>query len=234
MYQQPVGKSKNRKRNILWFNPPYSMHVKTNIGKVFMRLVEKNFPVHHKFRKLFNKNNVKVSYCCMPSMASIVHKHNSKVLNDQEVQSDKQCSCPKADKDKCPLDGKCLTSCIVYKATVDVEGQNKYYYGLTELPFKTRYGNHLFSFRHREHSTQSDLSKYIWELKDKNKEYSLKWNIEAKTSPYKSGSSRCNLCLTEKLKIAQHKNSETLLNKRAEIVSKCRHRNKFYLKNIKR
>ena len=148
VFQQPVKKSNNRKRNILWFNPPYSMNVKTNIGKVFMRLVEKNFPVHHKFRKLFNKNNVKLSYCCMPSMASIVHKHNSKVLNDQEKQCDKQCSCPKAGKDKCPLDGKCLTASIVYKATVDVEGQKKYYYGLTEGPFKTRYANHMFSFRH--------------------------------------------------------------------------------------
>ena len=28
-------KQKSRKRNILWFNPPYSISVKTNIGKLF-------------------------------------------------------------------------------------------------------------------------------------------------------------------------------------------------------
>ena len=98
--------------------------------------------------------------------------------------------------------GKCLTASIVYKATVDVEGQKKYYYGFTEGPFKTRYANYMFSFRHREHATQSDLSKFIWTLKDKNKEYTIKLCIEVKTPPCRNGSSRCNLCLTEKLNIA--------------------------------
>ena len=60
----------------------------------------------------------------MPSMASTVHKHNSKVLNDQEKQSETQCSCPKAEKDKRLLDGKFLSASIVYKSMVDVEAQN--------------------------------------------------------------------------------------------------------------
>ena len=31
-----------RKRNIIWFNPPYSKNVKTNIGKSFLQLLSKN------------------------------------------------------------------------------------------------------------------------------------------------------------------------------------------------
>ena len=46
---------KNRKRNIVWFNPPYSKLL-TNIGKYFFRLLNKYFPPGHKFCKIFNKN----------------------------------------------------------------------------------------------------------------------------------------------------------------------------------
>ena len=45
---------RNRQRNLLWFNPPYSKSVVTNIGSYFLGLLSKHFPPHHKFRKLFN------------------------------------------------------------------------------------------------------------------------------------------------------------------------------------
>ena len=32
------SKRQSRKRQIIWFNPPYSANVKTNDGKIFMRL----------------------------------------------------------------------------------------------------------------------------------------------------------------------------------------------------
>ena len=57
---------RNRKRQIIWFNPPYSVNVETNVGKLLMRLIYKHFPSHHKFHKLFNHNNVKLSYSSMP------------------------------------------------------------------------------------------------------------------------------------------------------------------------
>ena len=34
---------RRRKRNIIWFNPSYSANVKTNIGKIFFRILKKNF-----------------------------------------------------------------------------------------------------------------------------------------------------------------------------------------------
>ena len=40
------------------------------------------------------------------------------------------------------------------------------------------------------------------------------------------------LCLTEKLKIIRE-DPESLLNKQLELVSKCRHKNKVILANIK-
>ena len=40
---------KKRKRNIIWYNPPYSANVKTNIGKTFFKLLKKHFSRGHKF-----------------------------------------------------------------------------------------------------------------------------------------------------------------------------------------
>ena len=41
----PLQKT-NRNRKIIWFNPPYSVNVKTNIGRIFLRLVDKYFLRH--------------------------------------------------------------------------------------------------------------------------------------------------------------------------------------------
>ena len=66
----------------------------------------------------------------------------------------------------------------------------------------------------------------MWELRDLGLEGSTTWEIAKPAAIYKSGSRRCDLCLTEKLMIAMAEPS-SLLNKRSEIVSACRHRTKF-------
>ena len=63
-----LNSRKNRQRNIIWFNPPYSMNVQTNIGREFLNLVSKHFPKNHRYNKIFNKNNIKVSYSCTDNL----------------------------------------------------------------------------------------------------------------------------------------------------------------------
>ena len=53
---------RNRKGNVIWFNPPFSANVKTKVGNYFLSLIKKHFPPRHKFSKLFNCNTIKVSY----------------------------------------------------------------------------------------------------------------------------------------------------------------------------
>ena len=74
---------KARKQNIVWFNPLFSENVKTNIGREFLRLLAKHFPPHHRLHKVCNKNNIKVSYSCMPNMAAIISRHNKKLLSNR-------------------------------------------------------------------------------------------------------------------------------------------------------
>ena len=46
---------KKRKRNIIWYNPPYSVNVKMNIGKLFLDYHKNIFQKHINFTKLSTK-----------------------------------------------------------------------------------------------------------------------------------------------------------------------------------
>ena len=83
---------KKRKRNIIWFNPPYSKSVKTNIGRIFIKLISKHFPPNHKFVKIFNKNTIKLSYSCMPNIRSKINGHNEKILQPKPAEPHKLCN----------------------------------------------------------------------------------------------------------------------------------------------
>jgi len=228
----PSNTTKSRSRNIIWFNPPYSKNVKFNVAKTFLKIIDKNFPKSHKFNKLFNRNNLKVSYSCLPNISSIISSHNKKVLNSINQTDEKMCNC--RNNNNCPLNGKCLEKSVIYmcnvKASEQDEGLN--YIGLTENRFKERWYQHKNSFKYENKALSTELSKHVWKLKKKGiLEPILTWAIIDHASPYKNGSKLCDLCLTEKYHIITTK--KKLLNKRTELVSKCRHSNKFVLKNIK-
>ena len=53
-----------------------------------------------------------------------------------------------------------------------------------------------------------------------------KWEIVRNYVPYNPQTKRCLLCLNEKLENATYK-EQNLLNKKNEIVSKCRHQLKY-------
>ena len=228
----PSKKKRNRTRNRIWFNPPFSLNVKTNIGKEFFRLLDKHFPSHHRYYKLFNRNTVKLSYSCMPNMEAVLRSNNTRVLNESKPADPSVETCNCRDAASCPLNGQCLTSCIVYKATVKKASGDVSYLGASERPFKERYNNHTKAFRNRQYEKDTELSKLIWKLKDAGEQYTLSWDIASSARPYKCGGSRCDLCATEKLLIIMAAPG-SIINKRDEIVSKCRHRNKFILKWLK-
>ena len=143
IYQETPKQKKNRSRNILWFNPPYSKSVKTNVGKAFLGLIERHFPPHHKYRSLFNKNNVKVSYSSTENMENVIKRHNAKILNTSKSQATRTCNCPVISN--CPLQENCLKKCIIYKATVTSENSKKIHYGQSEPEFKSLLANHTKS-----------------------------------------------------------------------------------------
>ena len=123
-----------------------------------------------------------------------------------------------------PLRGNCLVSDIIYKATVKSIRGTATYVGLCSGEFKKRFYNHTKSFKNKKYQKETELSKYIWDLKTENSDYSINWEILKKSNTGKRKSGMCNLCMEEKLHIISLKNDH-LLNKRNELVSKCRHGN---------
>ena len=105
------------------------------------------------------------------------------------------------------------------------------YFGSCSTTFKARFNNHISSFRHRSKAASTELSKHVWKLKNSNRPYNITWNVIKHATPFRSGAKACGLCLAEKLQIMQAKPGP-LLNKRSELVSKCRHKAKFLRKTL--
>ena len=165
----------------------------------------------------------------MPNVKSVMNKHNKTVLDPPTNTSERTCNC--INKEKCPHQEKCLTNNIMYKATLTSNQDNyqhKIYYGITETKFKQRYANHIKSFKHEKHQSDTELSNKLWSIKNNNCTPNIKWKILRKHQTYNPNTKRCSLCLSEKLEIARYKGHDHL-NKQSEIINKCRHRNKFAL-----
>ena len=120
------------------------MNVKMNIGKTFFELLQKHFSPTHPMYTIFNKNKIKISYSCFPKMGSIKSLYYEHILNPNSGEYGCNCN----NRNKCPLDNKCLTPRIVYRADVtnNKADENKYYFGTLDTPFKDRYENCKASF----------------------------------------------------------------------------------------
>ncbi|GFO15714.1 hypothetical protein PoB_004221900 [Plakobranchus ocellatus] len=82
----------------------------------------------------------------------------------------------------CPLENNCRQDSLIYQATVtQKDNQVDTYIGLAENTFKTRFHQHNSTSRlpHKRNSTS--LSKKIWKLKDTNTEFTITWDIIAKS-----------------------------------------------------
>ena len=221
----------NRKRNILWFNPPYSKNVETNVGKCFLSLIDKHFPKSNPLHKIFNRNTLKLSYSCMGNIQTIISNHNKAEINKSTCTNDqtKNCNCRKSST--CPMDGNCNMESVIYQAEVTTPTTKETYIGLCDTTFKLRYRNHVCSFRNERYKHATELSKYIWSLKDQNIKYDIKWRKVKQARSYSNVTKRCNLCLWEKFFILCKPEMSTL-NSRNELTSCCRHARKFLLKNV--
>ena len=87
-------KRKKRKRKIIRFNPPFSLNIKTNVGKLFLKLLKSHFPEGNTLHKIFNCN-----------MEFIISSYNKQIV--QPNDDNFECNC--RTKRECPLECKCLS-----------------------------------------------------------------------------------------------------------------------------
>ena len=161
-------------------------------------------------------------------MSEIINAHHKSITRETAQPPANTCNCRK--RQECPLVGNCLVKSVIYQATVNTDQDSKIYIGLCDTEFKSRWNNHKSSFKLEHKRTQTVLSKHIWHLKDNNINFDIKWSILKHSNSNSNVSKRCQLCLWEYFIITADK--PNILNSRNELISKCRHANKYLLKNI--
>ena len=164
----------------------------------------------------------------MPNMESIIAAHNQQILKANNSTITKPCNCTKFE---CPLkEDSCRTRNVVYQATVKSNNEERIYTGLA-TEFKTRYYQHRHTFNNKNKKDDTALAQHIWKLKDQDKPFEISWKLVKKAGEARVGSSTCRLCLKEAVEIIKMDN--TKLNKRREIIGKCRHVTKHFFNKWK-
>ena len=238
-YEEPEDqrtKKKCRKKPITWFNPPYSANVKSNVGKEFLKLLDRAFPPSNPLHKLFTRQTVKLGYRCMPNRGQAIARQNMKVLKPQAVPAPNlRCNC-RGGATNCPVEGKCQTAGVIYRATVKEvnSGKEETYTGMTGRKFKDR----LYEHRTNENTDKpknrqaTKLSDHIWKLKDSGIDYQIKWRILDRATTYNPTTRKCRVCLKEKYYIMYDRPGSSL-NKRQEVFHYCNHREQKLLEKLK-
>ena len=243
--QQKQQKRKRRGRKITWFNPPFSLNVKTNIGKIFLQLIKECFPKTHILHKICNKNTLKLSYRTMPNISSHISKHNNKILQQNLQQTLQQqnlkheelaargiphCNC--RNKAGCVMPDKCMNSNLVYRYTVTRSDTNhkETYTGCT-VGFKKRHDKHMRQSVSDKYGSTT-LSSYIKSLRASNVPFDINWECEERGAPFNVITGWCRLCTLEKLHILSNPEGASL-NQRSEFFSHCFHKDPQLLINRK-
>ena len=121
---------------MIWFKTPFNKDVSTNVAKELLDLLDKHFQKSVKLHKIFNRNNVKVSYSCTENMNGITNSHNKKVTTQNTIITP---SCICTSKEECPLESQCRLENIIYKCVVSTSvNENKAYLGRAK-EFKQRF-----------------------------------------------------------------------------------------------
>ena len=107
-----TNSSRNKEKHqskIIWFNPTFSKSLKTNLGKIFFKVSKR-----HEMSMIFNKNTIKLGYSFCRNISSKISTNNRRIVNPPHNNYASYCR----NKPYCPLDNKCLTPSIVYKAII--------------------------------------------------------------------------------------------------------------------
>ena len=122
----------------------------------------------------------------MPDIATITKANNNRLMSDtgrdRGNEPQKPCNCRR--KDQCPMSGKWKVKSIVYKARLSSENNEKEYIGLTENTFKQRSSNHPQSIRHDKYEYSTELSKYVWGLKNYGENHDISWSVHKQAPTY--------------------------------------------------
>ena len=127
-------------------------------------------------------------------MKSVIQNHNANLPSKHNNPvTARSCSCRQ--KSECPLNNKCLSQSLVYKAEVS-QTSSQITNTIMELmknTFEERYNNYTATFRNRSKQKSRELSKHISELKRNSIQHHISWDIASRARPYNSCTWKCDL-----------------------------------------
>ena len=183
--------------------------------------------------KLFNCNNLKLSYGTCPKIKNKIAAHNKRLLTESVRIEEDKCNCQK--KENCPMkgEGPCDVGAVVYLATLTSPELDhpKTYVGATNN-FKSRFYRHSEAFRKRERRTDCHLAKYVWQCKEEGFMPQIKFEVLKKEKAYSKELKKCFLCTAEKIEIRKRINDPHNVNERSELMAKCLHRERHLLSHV--
>ena len=226
-------KNRTRTRKCIYFNPPYSKNVKTNIIAEFLKIV-KNFPKNNPLAKMITTNTIKASYRTVPNMARQVSRKNGRVLKQTVAPPPPTCNCQRARKPDCPVPGKCTIKDVCYRCEVKRDDNHvcENYTGQTSREVKRRIKEHIndASRYNPDRPKGSRLSQYIGNLNFNDIPHTLNWTILSQKKHFSPVANFCLLCNVEKVYILYHPEFASL-NLRNELYGFCKHKEKYLLLN---
>ena len=98
---------------------------------------------------------------------------------------------------------------------------------MSARPLRKRISYHLVSFK-SDDMNQTELSKLVHDLKSKNIDHEVEFELIENKPSYTSSRKNCQLCIAESYNIL-FKGLPNMINSKVEIIGKCRHRAKFKL-----
>ena len=167
----------------------------------------------------------------MSNIKQNIDGHSKSILAPKPAKETQVNNCNCRKPTECPIPKNCLTESIVYQATVTTSDKRppETYVGLTENKFKLRYANHKTSFRSILKQNCKELSKHIWDLKQRGIEYSIRWSSISKSIYLKDAT----YAYGRNFSLSVNRTWLCTLNRRNELVSTCRHASKLLLKNFR-
>ena len=229
-------KNRTRTRKCVYWNPPFSKNVKTNLVAEFLKII-RSFPQSNVLAPMINTNKIKASYKTVPNMARQVSRKNGRVLKSGDAPPPPPtCNCQRSRKPDCPIPDKCTSTNVCYGCKVIREDNHncETYVGQTSRMVKKRIGEHLGDARRYRpppaKQTGSRLSQHIGNLFFHNIPHSLNWSIIAQKQPFNPVANFCMLCNVEKVLILYHPELSTL-NLRNELYGWCHHKERMLLLN---
>ena len=208
-------------------------------------------PLHTTIKKIFESNNlpwlrIRMAYRKYRSLGDLLNSDLCAKLQRDLISLDyeeKPCNCnPNSQVNNvCPYNGKCRTSCIVYKATCNETGKS--YIGNTQQAYKKRMTAHYSDVRrlvltgkksdsfasHFANLFKTDSIPTPSLLREKIT-FSILWQGNPLSVQKSFGTKNCRLCLKESIHILKnlHTDPTKLINHNSEIYTSCRHQTRFH------